>query len=63
MVHLENGLTIHLVVYLVVEVCSIEKESVTPPLPKYGGKDCDGPTRENRTCEETDCPGNLRTFR
>ena len=32
------------------------------PLPKYGGKDCDGATRENRTCEETDCPGNLRTF-
>ena len=33
------------------------------PLPKYGGKDCDGPTRENRTFEETDCPGNLVTFR
>ena len=32
------------------------------PLPKYGGKDCDGPARENRTCGETDCPGNLRTF-
>ena len=30
MMYLENGLSIHLVVYLVVEVCSIEKESVTP---------------------------------
>ena len=30
MVYLGSGLSIHLAVYLVVEVCSIEKESATP---------------------------------
>ena len=32
------------------------------PLPKYGGKDCDGLTRENRSCEEGECQGTLRIF-
>ena len=32
------------------------------PSPKYGGKDCDGPIRESRTCKETECPGRLRVF-
>ena len=27
------------------------------PYPKYGGKKCDGPSLENRTCKETKCPG------
>ena len=29
------------------------------PAPKYGGKTCDGPTRENRSCSETECPGSF----
>lgn len=30
------------------------------PIPKYGGKDCDGPSRENRSCGEANCPGSFR---
>ena len=38
-----------------------ERKCNSPP-PKYGGKDCNGPIRENRTCEEKECPGSLRVF-
>ena len=39
-----------------------ERKCDSPP-PKHGGKDCDGPTRESRTCKESDCPGSLTTFK
>ena len=32
------------------------------PLPKYGGKNCDGLT-DDRSCEEGECQGTLRIFR
>ena len=33
-----------------------ERKCDSPP-PKYGGKKCDGPSRENRSCNETKWPG------
>ena len=30
------------------------------PSPQYGGKDCDGPSRENRSCWETECRGSFK---
>lgn len=33
-----------------------ERKCDSPP-PKYGGKKCDGPSRENYSCNETKCPG------
>ena len=38
------------------------KRNCDSPSPKYGGKDCDGPSRENRICGEIECPGSLRFF-
>ena len=38
------------------------KRSCDSPPPKYGGKDCDGPSRENRSCREIECPGSLGIF-
>ena len=35
------------------------KRSCDSPPPKYGGKDCDGPSQENRSCREIECPGSL----
>ena len=36
-----------------------ERNCDSPP-PKYGGEDCDGPRRENRSCQEKECPGTLK---
>ena len=36
-----------------------ERKYNSPP-PKYGGKDCDGPIREIRSCGETECPSNFK---
>ena len=36
-----------------------ERNCDSPP-PKYGGKGCDGPRRENRSCQEKECPGTLK---
>ena len=38
-----------------------ERKCNSPP-PMYGGKDCNGPTRETRSCAESQCPGNRKTF-
>ena len=38
-----------------------ERKCNSPP-PKYGGKNCDGPTREKRSCGESKCPSNVKTF-
>ena len=31
----------------------------TNPEPANGGKDCEGATVENKTCNEQACPGNI----
>ena len=36
-----------------------ERNCDSPP-PQYGGKDCDGPSRENRSCWETECRGSFK---
>ena len=38
------------------------ERSCDSPPPKYGGKDCDGPRRENRSCAENECPGSSTVF-